>query len=120
MEEFVDENENNLKPTDIINGFHVRPGFYRMNGATAFPNAINFTVFSTRATSCELLLFYRKETIPYAVIPFPEHYKIGHVYSMLIFNLNVEMILFKTITMSKLKHLFFTAKKRKQNIWVFC
>lgn len=90
MEEFVDENENNLKPTDVINGFHVRPGFYRMNGATAFPNAINFTVFSTRATSCELLLFYRKETIPYAVIPFPEHYKIGHVYSMLIFDLNVE------------------------------
>ena len=27
---------------------------------------------------------------PYAVLPFPENYKIGDVYSMIVFGLNVE------------------------------
>ncbi len=80
-----------LKVLDVINGFQVRPGFYEKNGATALSNScVNFTVQSAGATSCELLLFKRECKDPYAVLPFPDHYRIGHVFSMMVFGLNIE------------------------------
>ena len=79
-----------LIPMDNIAGFDVRPGFYETNGATAIPGGVNFTVYSHSATSIELLLFHRECSEPYAVIPFPEHYRIGNVYSMIVFKLNIE------------------------------
>ena len=33
-----------LVPLDLIAGFEVRPGFYEINGATAIPGGVNFTV----------------------------------------------------------------------------
>ncbi len=82
--------KDNLVPLDTIKGYRVRPGFYRNYGATVLPNAVNFTVSSVGATSCELLLFHYHEEEPFAVIPFPESYRIGHVYSMIVFDLNIE------------------------------
>lgn len=82
--------KDNLVPLDVINGYRVRPGFFRNFGATALPNAVNFTVSSIGATSCELLLFHYHEEEPFAVIPFPESYRIGNVYSMIVFDLNIE------------------------------
>ena len=79
-----------LVPMDHLNGFDVRPGFYEINGATAIPGGVNFTVHSHGATSIELLLFRRGEDEPYAVLPFPERYRIGNVYSMIVFKLNIE------------------------------
>ena len=79
-----------MEPLDRVNGFDVRPGFYTFAGATPIPNGVCFTVQSQGAVSCELLLYHRKESEPYAVIPFPKNYKIGHVYSMIVFGLNVE------------------------------
>ena len=79
-----------LIPMDNIAGFDVRPGFYETNGATAIPGGVNFTVYSHSATSIELLLFHRECSEPYAVIPFPEHYRIGNVYAMIVFKLNIE------------------------------
>ncbi len=78
-----------MEPMDVINGFEIRPGMYEVNGATAIPCGVNFTVYSYGATSCELLLFKRMEAEPYAVLKFPENYKIGKVYSMIVFGLNV-------------------------------
>ncbi len=78
-----------MEPMDVINGFEVRPGMYEVNGSTAIPCGVNFTVYSYGATSCELLLFKRMEAEPYAVLKFPENYKIGKVYSMIVFGLNV-------------------------------
>ncbi len=80
----------NLIPMANIAGFDVRPGFYEINGATAIPCGVNFTVFSHGATSCELLLFHRQQEEPYAVLPFPESYRIGKVYSMIVFDLDIE------------------------------
>ena len=60
-----------LVPMDHIDGFDVRPGFYEINGATAIPGGVNFTVYSHGAASIELLLFRREEETPYAVLPFP-------------------------------------------------
>lgn len=82
--------KDNLVPLDTINGYRVRPGFFRNYGATALPNAVNFTVSSIGATSCELLLFHYHEEEPFAILPFPESYRIGHVYSMIVFDLNIE------------------------------
>ncbi len=79
-----------LVPLDLIAGFEVRPGFYDINGATAIPGGVNFTVHSRGATSVELLLFHREQDEPFAVLPFPEHYRIGNVYSMIVFKLNIQ------------------------------
>ena len=79
-----------LVPLDSIAGFDVRPGFYDTNGATAIPGGVNFTVHSRGAAGIELLLFHRGEDQPFAVLPFPEHYRIGNVYSMIVFKLDIE------------------------------
>ncbi len=79
-----------LPPVDEVNGFKVRPGFFELNGATAIPGGVNFTVMSVNARSCELLIFERLAAEPYAVLKFPENYKIGHVYSMIVFGLDIQ------------------------------
>lgn len=78
-----------VKPMGEISGFLVRPGMFDMNGATALVGGVNFTVHTRYGTSCELLLFHRGEDEPYAVLPFPDEYRIGDVYSMIVFNLDV-------------------------------
>ena len=79
-----------LIPMNEIGGFEVRPGFYEINGATAIPGGVNFTVHSHGATSIVLLLFHRGEAEPFAELPFPRSYRIGNVYSMIVFKLNIE------------------------------
>lgn len=49
-----------LKPIDTVNGFQIRPGFFREFGAVAIPGGVNFTIHTHGATSCELLLFHRQ------------------------------------------------------------
>ncbi len=79
-----------MVPMDVIGGFEVRPGIYEMNGATAIPCGVNFTVYSNGATSCELLLFKKMEEEPFAVLKFPDNYRIGKVYSMIVFGIHIE------------------------------
>ncbi len=79
-----------MVPMETIAGFHVRRGMYELNGATALSGAVNFTVYSMGATAVELLLFHREEEQPYARLPFPKHYRIGHVWSMIVFDLDIE------------------------------
>ena len=87
---YILENEVSVNPMAEIDGFQVRPGMFDVNGATALSNGVSFTVHTHNGTSCELLLFHRGEEEPYAVLPFPEAYKIGDVYSMIVYDLNVE------------------------------
>lgn len=79
----------NLVPLDNLAGYDVRPGFYEVNGATAIPCGVNFTVHSVGATACELLLFHREDTQPCAVLPIPDHYRIGDVWSIIVFDLDI-------------------------------
>ena len=79
-----------LKPLDTICGFQVRPGFFLDFGATVIPGGVNFTIQSHKATSCELLLFHREAEEPFAVHPFPDNYRIGFCYSMIVFGLDIE------------------------------
>lgn len=90
MTEFRDETKYHMIPLDEIEGFQVRPGFYEINGATAIPGGVCFTIHSNQAVSCELLLYHRMQDEPYAILPFPEHYRIGNVYSMIVFGLDIE------------------------------
>ena len=55
------EDDHLLKPLDEINGFKVRPGYYRMEGAHVTPNGVSFTISSHGATKCTLLLFHPQE-----------------------------------------------------------
>ena len=87
---YILENEVSVNPMAEIAEFQVRPGMFDVNGATALSNGVSFTVHTHNGTSCELLLFHRGEEEPYAVLPFPEAYKIGDVYSMIVYDLNVE------------------------------
>lgn len=78
------------QPLQVISGFHVRPGNYRLNGATQMRGGVNFTLTSMNATSCELLLFHRKQETPYAIIQIPESFRIGKVYSIFVAGLDIE------------------------------
>ena len=78
------------QPTEEIEGFKVRPGNYLMNGATEIPGGVNFTIYSLGGTACELLLYHRKGTKPFAVLPIPDSYRIGKVWSITVFGINVE------------------------------
>ena len=82
--------EIHMEPYDVIEGFGVRPGIYELNGATAIPTGVNFTISSNQAYSCELLLFKRESNTPFAVLPFPESYRIGNVWSMIVFDIDIE------------------------------
>lgn len=78
-----------LKPIDTIAGFPVRPGFFRDFGATVIPGGVSFTIQSHGAVSCELLLFHRGAEEPFAVLKFPDNYRIGFCYSMIVFGLDI-------------------------------
>ena len=73
-----------------IEGFPVRPGLFDVHGAMMLPVGVNFTVHTHYGTSCTLLLFHRDAVEPYARLPFPDAYKIGDVYSMIVFGLDIE------------------------------
>lgn len=76
-----------LLPLDVVEGFKIRPGFFRMYGACVASNGVSFTINSHWATRCTLLLFKPQAPKPYARIPFPDSYRIGDTYSMLVFDI---------------------------------
>lgn len=76
-----------LLPLDVVEGFKIRPGFFRMYGACVASNGVSFTINSHGATRCTLLLFKPQASKPYARIPFHDSYRIGDTYSMLVFDI---------------------------------
>lgn len=81
---------DHMVPLDTLEGFRIRPGFFDINGATALSDGVCFTIHSQGATSCELLLYepYAKE--PFAILKYPDNYRIGNVFSMIVFDLDAE------------------------------
>lgn len=76
-----------LLPLDVVEGFKIRPGFFRMYGACVASNGVSFTINSHGATRCTLLLFKPQAPKPYARIPFSDSYRIGDTYSMLVYDI---------------------------------
>ena len=79
-------------PTDIIDNFRVRPGYFDRMGANYSSGGVSFTVSSVNATGCTLCLFRHREEEPFAKLKYPDNYKIGKVFSMFVFDLDIENI----------------------------
>ncbi len=79
-------------PTHTYEGYKLRVGQVQPFGATLVPGGINFSIFSSHATSCTLVLFKKGDPQPMVEIPFPEVFRIGNVYAMTVFGLNYEEV----------------------------
>ena len=79
-----------IAPMGEIAGYLVRPGMFDINGAYALRWESTSPYIPMRALPVSCFCFNRYEEEPYAVIPFPEEYKIGDVYSMIVFGLDIE------------------------------
>jgi len=79
-------------PTHEYQGFKLRPGKPFPFGATFVPGGVNFSIYSSHATSCSLVLFNKGEAQPKVEIPFPQEFRIGDVFSMVVFDLDYENI----------------------------
>ncbi len=81
-----------IYPTHINGNYKLRPGRPFPFGATFVPGGVNFSIFSSHATSCVLVLFEKGRPQPMAEIPFPDEFRIGHVFAMVVFDLDYENI----------------------------
>ena len=77
-------------PTQTIAGFAVRPGSPTPFGATLVSGGVNFAVYSRHATACTLVLFESGGRKPLAEIPFPTSFRVGNVFAMTVFDLDVD------------------------------
>ena len=80
-------------PTHEYQGLKLRRGHPLPFGATLVPDGgVNFSIFSKHAEECELVLYEKGAKEPFAVIPFPDEFRIGDVFTMTVFDLNYENI----------------------------
>jgi glycogen operon protein len=79
-----------IHPTHSYESFKLRLGRPQPFGATIVPGGVNFSIFSSHATSCSLVLFKKHAKAPLAEIPFPDEFRIGNVYCMVVFDLDYE------------------------------
>jgi glycogen operon protein len=77
-------------PTDEYAGYKIRPGRVFPFGATFVPGGVNFSVYSSHASACTLVLFEQGQPQPFAEIPFPDSFRIGNVFAMTVFDLDYE------------------------------
>ncbi|MCM8756506.1 MAG: alpha-amylase family glycosyl hydrolase, partial [Candidatus Omnitrophica bacterium] len=83
-----------LHPTRICKcgRFPLRPGKPLPFGATIVPGGVNFSIYSRYATSCTLVLFEKHSPQPCCEIAFPDEWRIGNVFTMVVFNLDYDNI----------------------------
>jgi len=80
-------------PTHELNGVKYRCGRVLPFGASfTGGGGINFSIFSRGAVSCELLLYHYGEPEPFLVIPFPEEFRLGSVFTMTVYDLNYDKL----------------------------
>ena len=77
-------------PTHEYRNFKFRRGRTLPFGASIVANGVNFSIFSGSATGCTLVLFQKHESEPIVEIEFPQEFRIGDVYSMIVFDLDAE------------------------------
>ena len=76
--------------THEFGGFRLRYGHALPFGASHVPGGLNFSIYSSHAANCTLVLFRKGEAQPYAEIPFPPECKIGDVFAMIVYDLDYE------------------------------
>lgn len=77
-------------PTNKIKNLEYRIGRVFPFGATLTDGGVNFSIFSKEATGCTLVLFHHGQKKPFVEIPFPEEFRIGNVYTMMVFGIDVD------------------------------
>ena len=77
-------------PTHRIGTLEYRVGHVFPFGATLLNGGVNFSIFSRDATGCTLLLYHHGMQEPFVEIPFPEDFRVGGVYTMLVYGINEE------------------------------
>ena len=80
------------QPIETIEGYRVRPGKPLPFGVSTVPGGLNFSVYTSAGTSCTLVLLSRSENKIIKEIRIPDHYRIGDVYSIVVFDLDYEDI----------------------------
>lgn len=77
-------------PTNKIGDLEYCIGRVFPFGAAVTDGGVNFSVFSKEATSCTLVLYHHGQDKPFIEIPFPEEFRIGNVYTMMVFGIQLE------------------------------
>ncbi|MBR4341934.1 MAG: glycogen debranching protein GlgX [Lachnospiraceae bacterium] len=77
-------------PTDRIGDLEYCIGRVFPFGASIIEDGVNFSVFSKEALGCTLVLYHHGQDEPYIEIPFPEKFRIGNVYTMMVFGIAIE------------------------------
>ncbi|MCL4804000.1 MAG: glycogen debranching protein GlgX [Anaerolineae bacterium] len=85
-------NRIDIYPTHRHGDLWLRAGRPQPLGATIVPGGVNFAVFSRFAAGCTLVLFHKGEPRPFVEIPFPDSFRIGHVWAMIVFGLDTENV----------------------------
>jgi isoamylase len=80
------------QPSQTIEGYRVRPGKPLPFGVSTVPGGLNFSVYTSAGTSCTLVLISRSDKKIIKEIKIPDHYRIGDVYSIVVFDLDYEDI----------------------------
>ena len=75
-------------PTNKIKGYEYRAGRVFPFGASLLDDGVNFSIYSREAKSCTLVLYHHSQKKPFLEIPFPEEFKIGNVYTMMVFGID--------------------------------
>lgn len=79
-------------PTYQRDGFRYGPGRPRPFGATVMADGVNFSAFSNHASACTLVLFDKGAAAPLVEIPFPDAFRTGDVFAMIVFDLDHSQI----------------------------
>ena len=79
-----------LFPTHEYGGYKLRAGRPYPFGATVVGNAVNFSIYSRYATDCTLVLFHNHDKTPFLEIPFFKEFRLGNVFSMMVFDLDYD------------------------------
>lgn len=78
-------------PTNSKGPLQYRIGRVFPFGATLDSSGgVNFSIYSKEATGCTLVLFHHGQRKPFIEIPFPESFRIGNVYTMMVFGINID------------------------------
>lgn len=81
-----------IYPTHKHGDYLLRSGRPFPYGASFVPGGVNFSIFSRHATACTLVLFEKGEARPMVEIPFPDSFRIGHIFCMIVFGLDYENV----------------------------
>jgi isoamylase len=79
--------EEHTRHTHTHGAHKLRYGSPLPFGTSTVPGGVNFSVFSIHATACTLVLFDRGAPEPFEEIPFPEEFRMGHVWAMVVLGL---------------------------------